>query len=39
MTPRDALNLLESDFKDTNQNDKSACISQDDIQFSEILEK
>ena len=39
MTPGDALSLLESDFKDTNQDDKSACISQDDIQFSETLEK
>ena len=39
MNPTDALNLLQSNFKDTNQNDKSACISQDDIQFSEILEK
>ena len=39
MTPRDALNLLESDFKDTNQDDNSTCISQDDIHFLEILEK
>ena len=36
---KDALNLLQSNFKDTNQNDKSACVYQDDIQFSEILEK
>ena len=39
MNPTNALSLLQSNFKDTNQNDKSACISQDDIQFSEILEK
>ena len=39
MTPRDALNLLQSNFNDTIQNDKSACMYQDDIQSSEILEK
>ena len=39
MNPKDALNLLQSNFKGTNQNDKRACLSQDDIQFSEILEK
>ena len=36
-TPRDALNLLEKDFKDTNCNDKP--ISQEDIQFIQTLEK
>ena len=39
INPKDALNLLQSNFKDTNQNDKSTCISQDDTQFLEILEK
>ena len=36
ITPRDALNLLEDDFKDINQDDKT--ISQNDIQFLETLE-
>ena len=39
VNPKDALNLLQSEFKDTNQNDKSACIFQDVIPSSEILEK
>ena len=39
MNPTDALNLLQSTFKDTIQNDKSACMYQDDIQSSGIQEK
>ena len=39
INPKDALNLLQSEFKDTNQNDKSACIFQDEIPSSEILGK
>ena len=39
MNSKDALNLLQSNFKDTNQNNKSACLFQDVIPSSEILEK
>ena len=37
MTPKDALSLLESDFKDTDNSDQN--VSQDDLQFLETLGK
>jgi len=36
VTPQDVINVLETDFKDTNSSD--ATTSQDDIQFLQLLE-